>query len=528
MVALSKQTQAKVDLPKTGSLELLLHVLDLLPNPVYVKDTAHRWVEANAAFCNLLGRPRDGLLGLSDYDFNPPEQAEVFWAMDDEVFRSRGSNVNYEETITSEGKLLWVESRKSYFQADDGQEYLVGVLTDLTEMKAREASLAEAEKNAQAAARAKSEFLANMSHEIRTPMNGVIGMTQILRGTALSAVQGEMVDTLERSGNALLTLIDDILDFSKIEAGQLRLSAEPFALRDMVNDVATLLGTTARGKGLDLIIDFAPNLPQVIIGDAGRLRQIMMNLIGNAIKFTETGFVLVKIDGDVEGGAFLLRASVRDTGIGISADKLETIFDKFQQADNSTTRIYGGTGLGLAISRDLAEMMGGTLIAKSEMGDGTTLHLKAVLQVSKDKAGQVAPDKPRALATSMKILAVDDIDLNLDIIQGQLAQYGLNCDRANTAKSALIQLAAAYKSNQPYTLLMTDFQMPETDGLKLTLTLRRHAQFRDLPIIALSSVNDESVRDAFKAANVKDYLVKPVTLRDFERAILKTAGQLTA
>ncbi|MGJ8560938.1 MAG: ATP-binding protein [Litorimonas sp.] len=516
-----------MDLAQTGTLNLLLHVLNLLPNPVYVKDRQHRWVEANTAFCALLGRPREQLLGKSDYDFNPSEQAKVFWAMDDEVFHSQGKNVNHEETVNAAGETLWVESQKSYFQADDGAEYLVGVLTDLTEMKSREVALAKAEKTALAAATAKSEFLANMSHEIRTPMNGVLGMTQVLRGTGLTKQQSELVNTLERSGDALLSLIDDVLDFSKIEAGQMRLSPEPFELRRMVDDVAVLLGATARDKGLDLIVQFGESLPSHLIGDPGRLRQILMNLIGNAIKFTQTGYISVEVDGVVKGDLLQLSACICDTGIGIVEDKLATVFEKFQQADGSTTRLYGGTGLGLAISRNLAELMDGALTATSVLGQGSRFRLDVILPISEGvnveaPTYEALPDLDR-----LKILTVDDIPLNLDIIASQLSRLGLKADTVGSAKDAVARLVSAYNDGDPYTLLITDFQMPGYDGLKMTQTLRQHKAFEDLSIIVMSSVNDASVRDAFKAARVSDYLVKPITLPDFDRMILDTANRLS-
>jgi len=530
-VASEKAAGPGHSLPDGGTLDLFLHVLNLLPNPVYVKDRQHRWVEANTAFCELLGRTRDELIGKSDYDFSPSEQADVFWEKDNDVFCTKGSNINYEETDNASGRTLWVESRKSYFKADDGSEYLVGVLTDLTALKAREVELAEAERKARAAATAKSEVLANMSHEIRTPMNGVLGMTQILRATGLTDKQTELVTTLERSGDALLSLIDDVLDFSKIEAGQLTLSPEPFELRRMVDDVAVLLGATAREKGLDLIVKFASDLPDILVGDVGRLRQILMNLIGNAIKFTEDGYISVEVNGAVEDGRLRLEASVCDTGIGIAPDKLSTIFEKFQQADGSTTRLYGGTGLGLTIARDLAVLMDGSLTATSTVGTGSRFTLAVRLPIAEttiaeDSHSDDLVDAPNLDA--LKILAVDDIHLNLDIIDSQLARHGLTADKVDSAQKAVARLVEAQKSGEPYTLMITDFQMPGVDGLKLTQTLRNYPNFEDLAIIVMSSVNDGAVREGFKAAGVSDYLVKPITLPNFDSMIVNAAKRLTA
>lgn len=396
----------------------------------------------------------------------------------------------------------------------------------MTDLKARETALAKAEQKALAAATAKSEFLANMSHEIRTPMNGVLGMTQILRSTGLTEQQSELVNTLERSGDALLSLIDDVLDFSKIEAGQLQLSPEPFELRRMVDDVAVLLGATAREKGLDLIVKFAPNLPSHVVGDPSRLRQILMNLIGNAIKFTADGYISVEVDGVVDGETLRLSASVCDTGIGIAEDKLATIFEKFQQADGSTTRLYGGTGLGLAISRDLVKLMGRTLSVTSTLGTGSRFRMDVTLPIVEAQEGPETEAAANPNSSTLKILAVDDIALNLDIIRSQVGRLGLKADVVTSAKAAVERLVAAQTAGDPYTLLITDFQMPECDGLKLTQTLRRHASFAALEIIVMSSVNDASVRDGFRAANVRDYLVKPITLPDFDRMIVSAASRL--
>lgn len=505
--------------PPGSKMDVLAHVLNLMPNPVYIKDKQHRWVEANQAFCDFLGYPREALLGKSDFDYASRENAQIYWDMDDEVFRTHEQNVNFEENVNSRGEVMWVESRKSYFQSEDGTEYLIGVITDLTELRKRELALEEAERKALAGAEAKSTFLANMSHEIRTPMNGVLGMTQILRGTELSPHQSELVNTLERSGDALLRLIDDILDFSKLEAGRLDLCAEPLCLRETVDDVAALLGVTARDKGLDLLVKFVPTQPDHMIGDAGRLRQILLNLAGNAIKFTETGFVLIDVTTKTVGDHVDVRIGVKDTGIGIPEDKLARIFEKFQQADGSTTRLYGGTGLGLAISRELAELMGGSLVAHSKSGEGSEFVFQARLPRSEQqKTIKDVPMDPATLS-DLKILIVDDIVQNLDILELQLMRLGLRADRAVNAKAAIQKLAEAATAGSPYNLLITDYQMPDIDGLKMATLLKRHAAFAELPVIVMSSVNDAELRSQFLALGVQDYMVKPVSLPDFDRMI---------
>ena len=503
-------------------LDVLLRVIDLLPNPVYVKDREHRWVEVNSAFCDFLGYPREALLGKSDFDFNPPEQAQVFWDMDNAVFETRGENVNLEPTTNSRGEDLWVESKKSYFAAPDGREFIIGVLTDMTQVKAREDALQAAEQLALQSAEAKTMFLANMSHEIRTPMNGVLGMAQVLRNTQLTETQLTMVDTLERSGEVLLRLIDDILDFSKLDAGQMRVCATPFDLREMVEDISVILGNSARDKQVDLIVKIDPGLPSGLLGDRDRLTQIATNLLGNAIKFTEQGHVCLDIGGTVSGETVALDIKVSDTGIGIAEDKLSRIFEKFQQADNSTTRVYGGTGLGLAISRELAEMMGGTLSATSTPGEGSEFHLNVPLERAEIESSRPT-QREYSLLPDMKILAVDDIALNLDVLQAQLRQLGLHTDTVETAEEAVRKLSAAHRAGDPYTLLLTDYQMPRTDGLRLSTALRKRAAFDGLRIIALSSVNDIDVRAAFLALDHADYLVKPVRPGELRRALAETA-----
>jgi len=492
-----------------GDMEVLLGIINLLPNPVFVKDRSHRWVEVNAAFCKFLGYSREALLGKSDFDILPKEQAQIFWEMDDEVFSSKSENVNLEEVTNSAGELLWVESKKSYYRSSLGEEYIIGILTDVTELKMRELELVKAEKKALAGAEAKTNFLANMSHEIRTPMNGVLGMSQILRNTELTDTQLGMIDTLERSGEVLLRLIDDILDFSKLDAGQMTLCDAPFSLKQVVDDVAALSGVIARNKDLDLIVNFPSDLDIGLIGDSDRINQILTNLIGNAIKFTSEGYILLSVSGQRVDTHYELCFSVKDTGIGIAPEKLATIFEKFQQADGSTTRIYGGTGLGLSISKELALLMSGFLSARSEVGAGSTFDFNVTLPVTHIEASQPPTPIDRSAISKLKVLAVDDIDLNLESLGLQLEPLSLTLDRVRSAEEAARVLSEALLSGEPYTLLITDYLMPNIDGLKLTNRLRDHPKFSDLKIIVLSSVNDNEVRQAFLDLNVTNYIVKP-------------------
>ncbi len=506
---------------ESKNIDFLIDVINLLPNPVYVKDKNHVWVEVNTAFCELLGYPREHLLGKSDFDISPPDQAQIFWDKDNDLFKSKESNTNIEQTTNSVGEVRWVESVKSYYEDAQGDPFLIGVLTDITELKSREQDLMIAQQKAVEAARVKSEFLANMSHEIRTPMNGVLGMTQVLSGTSLSEEQSELVEVIQRSGDALLTIINDILDFSKIEAGKFSLDEAPFQLREAVEDVAALLGSTANKKGIELIVNVKEAAPVTLIGDVGRLRQVLINLVGNAIKFTEKGYVIADVDSRVEGDTAIMNFSVRDTGIGIEEDKLNKIFNEFEQADGSTTRNFGGTGLGLAISRKMVELMGGDIEVTSVYGKGSTFSFTINLPFS---AGQENP-RPASDAqrdfSNIRALIVDDIEVNRRIVASDLSKLSMQVSTADGPKAAVKLLVAAIKNKTPYDFIICDYQMPDIDGLQFVRALQKQAVLRDIPVIVLSSVDTTETKTAFLEQNVSRYLVKPVRSAALKQAIFR-------
>lgn len=501
------------------TITLLMGVINLLPNPVYIKDSNHTWVEVNEAFCRFLGRSREELIGKSDFDYSPPEQAQVFWERDRKVLETREEDVNIETNTDSSGKVVWVESRKSYYDGPNGEPYIIGVVTDITEMKQREEELRQAEQRAIQASKSKSEFLANMSHEIRTPMNGVLGMAQILRHTPLTEEQDNIVSTLERSGEALLTIINDILDFSKMEAGKLEIDPAPFNPADAVEDVIALLSNTANEKGIELVVKLQPDLPRMLLGDVGRIRQILVNLVGNAIKFTEEGYVLVTVSNEVSDDICRFTVQVEDTGIGIAEDKIGKIFNQFEQGDGSTTRRFGGTGLGLAISKNLVAAMGGKLQASSVLGKGSTFNFSIDLPVEDP---EFAIELPLDAAVSMcnkRVLIVDDLEVNRSILDAQVKVLGAHVERANDAREAARKLAQALKSGHPFDVMITDYQMPEIDGLRLVRTLRKNAAFNPMRIVALSSVDSPETKEAFEQAGVAAYLVKPVRSGGLARAL---------
>jgi hypothetical protein len=383
----------------------------------------------------------------------------------------------------------------------------VGLRVDITHQKEQQAALETARKAAEAANRAKSAFLANMSHEIRTPMNGVVGMAELLCDTNLNEEQRLFADTIRSSGEALLVIINDILDYSKIEAERLTLHPEPFDLERIIHEVAMLLQPRARERGLDLMIDFDLFLPTRFVGDAGRLRQVLTNLIGNAVKFTEKGHVLVRIVGlETDPGQQALHISVEDTGIGIPADQLDHVFGEFNQVESEADRKFEGTGLGLAISKSLIERMGGSVWVDSEFGKGSCFGFRITLPVAEDQTVMLAP------VTLRRALVVDDKFINRTILERQLTTYGITVTLCRSGADVLAELAR----DANYDVLITDHEMPEMTGLQLASAVRE--QGHSLPIVLFSS-NPGTVRDAPGAQHLATVLQKPLLRSELYRRL---------
>ncbi len=493
------------------SAEYFRALFDESPVAASIQAPDFRIVRANAAHTRMLGYTIDQVIGKDPISFCHPDDVDAAHTARRSLGRSEREPVTFERRmLTGDGGTLWVRGHAVRFNDASGERYTLTMLENITESKQVEQVLRDAKEIAESASRAKSQFLANMSHEIRTPMNGVLGMTELLLGTPLSDKQRRFAEAVYRSGESLLEIINDILDFSKIEAGKLELESVDFNLRTVVEDVFELLAPRAHQKRLELASRIAPDVPTAVRGDPMRLRQILTNLVGNAIKFTEYGEVIVtvRVEGTLHSGRPRVVFEVRDSGIGMRPEALEKLFTVFMQADQSMSRRYGGTGLGLAISKQLVELMGGRISAASRFGEGSVFRFEVPLEPG--DVALVATSIEAGRLRGRRVIVVEDNPTNRSILETQLCSFGMEVATADNGATALELLRAAARAGTPFDAAVVDMKMPIMDGLTMASELRRDPQLAEVRMVMLTSLGNGNEARLAHESGIEAYLTKPV------------------
>ena len=489
-------------------------------------------VEMSDRAWQLLGATSDQVTIAEAYRkaLHPDDRDRVLAAVE-RAISTRGEYDMEYRCVHPDGTIRWVAARGRAHEDESGNAaFMQGVVLDITDRKEaellRRAILVQQRAVADAANRAKSQFLAHMSHEIRTPLNGVIGMTDLLLGTELTDQQRRFIGIARTSAESLMTVINDILDFSKIEAGKMDVVPTEFNLHHMIEDVVDMMAQMGAKKGLEIACHIHPDVPALVRGDSDRLRQILINLLGNAIKFTDRGTVAVRVMSEVIATAnrTTVHFSITDTGIGIPLDKIGRLFTAFTQADHSTTRLYGGTGLGLAISKRLAEMMGGSIGVESEPGRGSTFWFKVAMETPAQH--DALPPQPIDPAT-LRVLAVDDNDVQREMLREQIASWGLRAETAADGEQALAMLIDAAAQHRlsdcaaaPFRIAIVDSEMPGMDGFEFALAVQSKVEIRDTVLMLLLPSDHEANIEQLRSMGFAGHMAKPVRQSQLFDAIM--------
>jgi len=506
------------------SKEQLENFIGFSLDPIAIGDSSGNIIKPNRAFLTMVGYSEQEIIGTPIYSFSVQDQGTYLSTTGEQVslgpdfFDDAADKIgrlfteekisNWETYyINKAGKVIPVTQNISFLHNDRGERIgSFGIIRDITEQHRSKLALIASKDAAEDANRSKSTFLANMSHEIRTPMNGVIGFTDMLLDTRLTAEQADYAQTIKRSGEALLSLINDILDFSKIEAGRIEVEEIDFDIEVLAYDVCELVRPKAADRGLEVLCRVGDNLPAQLCGDPHRFRQVLVNLMGNAVKFTRAGEIELSLDVEKEQqDCVLIHTKIRDTGPGIPGDKLETIFEVFQQADSSTTREHGGTGLGLSICRKIAQLMDGTVWAESRPGAGSVFHFTALVKKASGKAAKRIA--PQSLA-GKKVLVIDDNHTNLEILTHIIQSAGMQPVAFSDGHTALQALASAAESSAPFDICVLDIMMPGMSGYDIARHIRA-VHGRQIPLLAFTSSTERGA-DKCEKAGFNGYLPKPI------------------